>query len=188
MASPPALIVVDAQKGFLSPQWGPGNNPEADQRIVHLLHRWRELGWPVVLVRHNSTTPGSPLAPDSPGNAFLEGIDGPHDLLVEKSVNSAFYGTPNLDEWLTERNIREVVICGITTNHCCETTARMAGNLGHTVHFVIDATRTFDREGPDGTTLSADDLTRATAASLHGEFASVISTEQVLRVLAPLPH
>ncbi len=72
-------------------------------------------------------------------------------------------------------------VCGITTNHCCETTARVGGNLGYDVLFALDATHTFDRAGPDGVVLSADELARATAASLHGEFAAVVSTQDLLR-------
>ena len=65
---------------------------------------------------------------------------------------------------------------GITTNHCCETTARMGGNLGYDVRFVIDATHTFDRGE-----LTADELAKATATNLHGEFATVTRTEELLR-------
>ncbi len=107
-------------------------------------------------------------------------VTGSPDLLVTKTVNSAFYGSPDLNGWLRERGIGDLVICGITTNHCCETTARMAGNLGYGVKFAIDATHTFDMAGPDGATVSADELTRATAASLHGEFAQVVRTRDVV--------
>jgi nicotinamidase-related amidase len=110
----------------------------------------------------------------------MDGVEGPHDLLVTKSVNSAFYGEPDLQAWLDRSGIREVVICGITTNHCCETTARMAGNLGYDVTFVLDATHTFDRVGPDGTVVPAEELARVSAANLHGEFATVRSTSEVV--------
>lgn len=176
----PALVVIDAQRGFFEPSWGPRDNPGCEDNIRRLLEMWRAAGAPVVLVRHDSTSPGSPLRPGQPGNDFMDGIDGAHDLLVAKSVNSAFYGEPDLDAWLRSKGIEAIVICGITTNHCCETTARMAGNLGYDVTFVLDATHTFARVGPDGATVAAHELSRATAANLHGEFATVRATDEVI--------
>ena len=116
--------------------------------------------------------------PGQPGNDLRSGIEG--DVLITKHVNSAFYGDPDLHAWLTERGIRRLTICGVTTNHCCETTARMAGNLGYDVTFVIDATHTFDRTGPDGAVIPAEEIARVTAANLHGEFATVRTTADVL--------
>ena len=183
MGTGAALLVIDAQQGFADPRWGRRDNPACEEGIRRLLRAWRSRNLPVVLVRHDSTSPDSPLRPGQQGNAFLDGIDGPHDLLVTKSVNSAFYGEPDLDSWLRGAGITQVVICGITTNHCCETTARMAGNLGYEVTFVLDATHTFDRVGPDRIVVAAEDLSRATAASLHGEFASVTTVEHVIASL-----
>jgi nicotinamidase-related amidase len=175
-----ALIVVDVQQGFESKVFGPRNNPACEDNIRTLLAHWRETGRPVVLVRHDSKYPGSPLEPGQPGNDFKPGIDGPHDLLVVKSTNSAFYGSPNLDEWLRTRGISAITICGITTDHCCSTTARMADNLGYSVDFVLDATHTHDRTGSDGTVIPADDVARINAASLDGEFARVITTAEAV--------
>ena len=69
------------------------------------------------------------------------------------------------------------MICGITTNHCCETTARLAGNLGYDTFFVIDATHTFDRTALNGTTVPAATISAMTATNLHEEFATVITTQ-----------
>lgn len=133
-----------------------------------------------MVVRHDSTEPGSPLRPGQPGNDFKELVTGTPDLLVTKSVNSSFHGTPDLDAWLREPDLDGLVICGITTNHCCESTARVGGNLGHTVLFALDATHTFDRTAPDGTRVTADELARVAATNLHGEFATVVRTDQLV--------
>jgi nicotinamidase-related amidase len=102
-------------------------------------------------------------------------------LLVTKNVNSAFYGEPDLQAWLDEQGIRDLVICGIQTNMCVETTARMAGNLGYDVTVAIDATHTFDLTGSDGSVLTADELSRATAVNLSGGgFAKVVTTAELL--------
>lgn len=178
------LIVVDPQKAFADPAWGPRDNPDAEANIVRLLEAWRAADLPVVLVRHDSVQPGSVLAPGTPGNAFHEGVDGPHDLLVTKHVNPAFYGEPDLHAWLQGAQATAVTICGITTDHCCSTTARMAGNLGYEVDFVLDATHCHDRALPDGTVIPAEQVARAAAASLHGEFATVVTTEQAIAGLA----
>jgi len=173
---PTALLVVDVQRGFDdSGHWGARNNPECEGNVAKLLAAWREREQPVVLVRHDSTEAGSPLAPGQPGNDFKDVITGTPDLLVTKRTNSCFYGDPDLHAWLAQRGITRLAICGITTNHCCETTARMAGNLGYDVSFVIDATHTFDRGN-----LTADQLAEATATNLDGEFAAVVTTKDLL--------
>jgi nicotinamidase-related amidase len=173
-----ALLVVDVQQGFGDPVWGVRNNPDAEANIAALLAAWRAAARPVVHVRHDSDEDGSPLRPDGPGNALQPFVvaAGAPDLLVSKSVNSSFHGTPDLDAWLRERGLEGIVVCGITTNHCCETTARVGGNLGHRVLFVTDATYTFDRAGPDGVVIAADELARVTSANLHDEFATVVTT------------
>ncbi|MEY3733057.1 MAG: hypothetical protein RL347_416 [Actinomycetota bacterium] len=173
-----ALLVIDVQAGFDDPLWGRRDNPDCEDNVAQLLRAWRASGRPVVVVRHDSTTPGSPLRPGQPGNDLRPGIEG--DVLVTKSVNSAFYGDPDLDRWLRERGIERLTICGVTTNHCCETTARMAGNLGYDVTFAIDATHTFDRAAPDGSVIPAEEIARVSAANLHGEFATVRRTEEIL--------
>ena len=179
-AGRPALIVVDAQRGFADTSWGPRDNPAAEANIVALVEAWRRAGDPIVLIRHDSARPDSPLRPGQEGNAFIDGVDGPHDLLVTKTVNSAFLGSPKLDDWLRAASIDSVTVCGITTNHCCETTARMAGNLGYDTVFVIDATFTFDRAAADGTVVPASELSRITGVNLDGEFARVRTTAEVL--------
>lgn len=183
-----ALVVIDLQLAFDDhPYWSPTgrrNNPACESNVAALIAEWRDHGRPVVFVRHDSVEEGSPLRPEAPGNAFKPEVTGEPDVLVAKSTNSAFYGEPDLHAWLTGRGLGAIAVCGISTNHCVETTARMGGNLGHDVLFVLDACHTFDRLGPDGVLITAEELTRATAASLHGEFATVVNTGDLL---SPVP-
>ena len=175
-----ALVVVDVQQGFDDPWWGERNNPDCDANIAGLVQEWSGRGRPLVYVRHDSDEPDSPLRTGSPGNRLKEYLTAEPDLVVSKAVNSSFLGTPDLDAWLRERDLEGIVVCGITTNHCCETTARMGGNLGHRVLFAIDATHTFDRTGPYGEHVTADELARVTGVNLHDEFAEVVRTADLL--------
>ncbi|MFD9539496.1 cysteine hydrolase family protein [Streptomyces sp. NPDC060022] len=183
-----ALVVVDVQQGFEEEAyWGPRNNPDADRNIAGLIDAWQASGRPVVFVRHDSTKPDSPLRVGYSGNAFKEYVEERRgkgngaELFLTKSVNSAFYGTPDLDAWLREAGVRQIVVAGIQTNMCAETTARMGGNLGYEVFFAFDATYTFDAVGPWGWALGADELARATAVTLHGGgFASVVRSAELV--------
>ncbi|MGW2563828.1 cysteine hydrolase family protein [Streptomyces sp. NPDC001514] len=187
-----ALVVVDVQRGFDEEEfWGPRNNPGADENIASLIDAWQASGRPVVFVRHDSSKPGSPLRPGYEGNGFKEYVEKRRgqgsgaELLVTKTVNSAFYGTPDLRAWFEAQGVRQFVVAGIQTNMCAETTARMGGNLGYEVLFALDATHTFDLVGPWGWTLSAEELARATAVSLHGGgFATVVGTEELVAAAA----
>jgi len=176
----PALILIDVQKGFDDPCWWTRNNLTAESNITLLLSRWRERGWPVIHVQHCSVEPNSPLRPEAIGNDFKEEvmpIEG--EAIFTKTVNSAFIGT-NLESHLKENAITDLVLVGLTTDHCVSTTTRMAGNLGFNVTVVSDATATFDRTGPDGTHYSADEIHNIHLASLNGEFCVVRKTKNVL--------
>jgi nicotinamidase-related amidase len=173
-----ALVLVDVQQAFDDPAWGTRNNPDCEANVGRLLAHWREHGGTIVFVRHDSVEPDSPLHPSQSGNAFMPVIEGEPDLLVTKDVNSAFLGTPRLEPWLREHGLDAIVVAGIQTNMCCETTARMGGNLGFDVAFALDATCTFDLPDPiNGGRIDADTLARVTAANLHDEFAQVLSTD-----------
>lgn len=181
-----ALVVVDMQHGFHDESWGATTNyPECENNVEHLLAAWSARDMPVVIVRHDSVNPASPLYIAGPGNALIPPVAAAHaDLLVSKTVNSSFYGTPDLTQWLKNEGIDQIVVCGIQTNLCVETTARMGGNLGFDVVVPLDATRTFDLAGPDGKIVPAATLMRVTATNLHGdEFARVTSTDEVLAAL-----
>jgi nicotinamidase-related amidase len=176
-----ALVVIDVQEAFDHPRWGRRNNPDADWNIANLVDGFANAGLPVVFVQHMSGRPGSLFHPDNHGHALKDYLrTSTPDLLVRKSVHSSFHGTPDLHRWLARNAIGRIVISGITTNHCCETTARVAGDLGYDVLFALDATHTFGRTDPEGHLVSADELARTTATNLDGEFATIVSTQLVI--------
>lgn len=181
-----ALIVIDVQRGFDDPAMPPRNNPDSEANIRALVTAWQQAGQPIVIVRHDSVEPGSVLAPGTPGHQFKPELDGIRPaLLFGKNVHSAFHGEVDLQAWLHAREIKDLVVIGIQTNWCVETTSRVGGNLGYRVQVALDATHTFDATTPDGAVVTADELTRATAANLHsGRFAKITTTKEVLATLA----
>ena len=175
-----ALILIDIQKAFDEPSWGARNNPDAEHTIAGLLEIWRRSGRPVIHVRHDSIDPGSTLHPAKQGNEVkreAKPIFG--EPVYPKSVNSAFIGT-SLEADLRTRGIDTLVLVGLTTNHCVSTTARMAGNLGFQSFVVADATATFDRANLDGSLRAAEDVHAAALSDLHGEFATVIQSSELI--------
>ena len=180
----PSLLVIDVQKGFDDPSWGSRNNPEAESNIALLMSNWRKHKLPIIHIRHCSVQPNSPLRPGQPGNEFKnESQPSPGEMQFSKSVNSAFIGT-GLEKYLKSHGISSLVVVGLTTDHCISTSTRMAANLGFNVTLISDATATFDRYGHDGTWYSADEIHNINLVSLHGEFCTVRSTEDILEEIA----
>jgi nicotinamidase-related amidase len=178
-----ALLVVDVQRGFDDPFWGPRNNPEAEANIAHIIAAWRETGRPVVHVLHDSMSSASPLRPGTPGNAPKpEAVPREGERVYRKTVNSAFIGT-SLEADLRSAGINTLVVVGLTTNHCISTSVRMAGNLNFETYLVSDATATFDRIALDGRNRPAEEVHAAALSDLDGEFATVIDTVAALGAL-----
>ncbi len=108
------------------------------------------------------------LAPFTPAATFV------------KCRHSALVGT-GLDVWLTEHGIGRIIVSGIRTEQCCETTTRHASDLGWKVDYVVDATLTYDMVQPDGKPLSAADIKARTTTVLADRFATLCTVEQALQ-------
>jgi nicotinamidase-related amidase len=182
-----ALLLIDWQVGMDDPAWGPSNNSEAEANAVRLLAAWRRSGRPIIHVRHLSREPNSVFRPGQPGSAIKPSLTpSGTEPLIEKHVNSAFIGT-DLEARLRGDGVSTLILTGMQTDHCVSTTARMAANLGFRTFVVDDATATFDRVGPDGTVIPAEQVHRVNLASLHSEFATITSTAAVLESVDPAP-
>lgn len=179
-----ALVLIDVQQAFNDPGWGQRNNPDAEERIAELLAAWRAGERPLIHIQHRRERPASLFYVDGPGFPFKpQALPRAGEAVLHKDVNSAFIGT-GLEQRLRAAGVTAVVIAGLTTDHCVSTTTRMAGNLGFETFIVEDATATFERTGPDGVHYSAQLMHDVALASLHGEFATVVSTREVVAALA----
>lgn len=180
---PHVLLIVDVQKGLDEPYWGQRNNPDAEQNMKQLLQTWRRRDWPVIHVKHLSTNPHSPLQPGLPGNDIKQDVyplEG--EVVFEKTVNSAFIGT-GLEAYLHQQEWEDLVIVGLTTNHCISSTVRMAANLGFKTTVVSDATAAHQADGIDGAVIPPEIVHQVSLASLQGEFATVLPTDRLLERL-----
>ncbi len=179
----PALVIIDVQTAADHPKWGPRNNPEAEQRIADLLATWRGAGAPIWHIRHDSVEPGSPYRPEQPTHAFKpESMPLPGEPVIGKNTNSAFIGT-DFEQQLRDAGHERLVMCGVLTGHCVESSVRHAGNLGFETYVVSDACWAVDKTDLTGRHWPAEDVHQLSLAQMHGEFAQVIdSAEAVLLV------
>jgi len=159
------------------------NNPYAEENCGRLLTSFRAKQMPIFHVKHNSSNPNSPLHPNKEGNNFHPAVQPlANEPVFEKNVNSAFIGT-ELEARLKAQNITDLVIVGLTIEHCMSTSVRMAANLGFDVTLVSDATAAFDKIGIDGKRYSADIIFNTEMANLKDEFANIKDTATLLEEL-----
>lgn len=181
----PALILIDIQKGFHDVAYwgGDRNNVTAEEKAGELLEIWRNKKLPIFHVQHCSSNPNSILNETNPGNEFqdvVKPLEG--ETVIKKNVNSAFIGT-NLKELLDNAKITNLIIVGLTSDHCVSTTTRMAGNFGYNVYLISDATATFNKKGINGENFSAEIIHQTALASLNEEFAQVVDSEFIKEIV-----
>ena len=179
-----ALLLIDVQQSFRArPYWSDAEAPAFLAATNRLLAGAHAAGIPIVQVFHTD-------GPASPDNAFshasglIRPLDGlaPFDpaLVVEKHRHSALVGT-GLAVWLHQQGIRRLIVAGIRTEQCCETTTRHASDEGWAVDFVTEATLTFDMTTPAGRTLSAAQIRERTETVLAGRFATLCTVDDALQ-------
>ncbi|MEP0072968.1 MAG: cysteine hydrolase family protein [Marinomonas sp.] len=179
----PLLMLIDLQNAIDDPSWGVRNNLEAEDKIQVLLKVWRAKKLPILHIKHMSTEPESKYFPGTAGNDFKQvAMPLSSEDIMEKDTNSAFIRT-NLDGYLKARNISDVVIVGVITNNSVEATARMSGNLGYKTFVVSDATFTFDMKDFAGQLQTAETVHNISLANLQGEYAHILNTEGILKLI-----
>lgn len=187
-----ALIVIDVQESFRArPLWEAISDPEIVAKVNRLVRLARQAGDPVVWVLHSEPGSGDVFDPALGHVRLMEGLEHREgDTLIRKTTHNAL--TVGLQQLLMEHGIQEITVCGIRTEQCVETTARVASDLGYQVTFVIDATATnpiAHRDAPAGRsvaelladprTLGAAEIIRRTEYALTGRFASIVTVDQL---------
>ena len=175
-----ALVVLDVQQSFRErPIWAKISNPDIVDDVSALVARAREAGHPVFWVLHaDPIGSGTVFDPASGHVRLLEGLAPTADepTIVKTSRNA--FTTTNLGQQLTGAGVADVTICGIQTEQCCETTARVAADLGYGVEFVTEATATFPITRPDtGAVLDVDAIIERTEFALAGRFARIATID-----------
>jgi nicotinamidase-related amidase len=173
-----ALIVVDAQESFRHrPYWDERDVPQFVERLQSLIDRAKARGLPVVQVFHVEET--GPFAVASGHVVTFAGLSIAPDAVFYKRSHSALVGS-GLDVWLVQHGIHRLIVSGIRTEQCCETTTRHASDLGYEVDYVTEATLTFAMTDRHGVVWSAADIRARTELVLDGRFARVATVDDAL--------
>jgi nicotinamidase-related amidase len=181
------LVLIDAQESFRHrPYFTERDLPAYLAAQNALIEACRKNGVPIVRIFHvdGPKTAENPFALESGLVRPLQGLaEFEPAATFHKSRHSALVGT-GLDVWLTRNGVGRLVISGIRTEQCCETTARHASDMGFEVDYVTDATLTFDMSHEDGSPLPAADIKARTAAVLKDRFARICTVPQAVDRLA----
>jgi nicotinamidase-related amidase len=182
-----ALLVIDVQESFRSrPYWQPDELPAFLANVQALIDGCRERGIPVLQVFHQE--PGedvrNPFHPASGLVRTMPELKLNADEVFYKEVHSALYGKSSggvtLEKWLRDHRVDEILVTGIRTEQCCETTTRHASDVGFKVRFATDATLTFPMRSRAGRTFSAAEIRERTELVLDGRFAQIVSAAGAL--------
>jgi nicotinamidase-related amidase len=174
-----ALLLVDVQQSFRhSPYWSDRELPSFLKHTNALVDGCVSRGIPIVRILHVDGDQAFSLA-----SGQVRPLDGLADFTAaaefHKHRHSALVGT-GLTVWLHQQRISRLIVAGIRTEQCCETTTRHASDEGFEVDFVPEATLTFDMKHLDGSALASSDIVGRTTAVLTGRFATICSVEQAL--------
>lgn len=177
-ASDTALLVIDVQESFRQrPYWQEAEAAGFFSRIQALIDGAKAAGIPIAQIFH--VDPDGPFSKASGFVKLLSPVKIAPDAVFEKTRHSALVGS-GLGVWLVANGIRRVIICGIRTEQCCETTTRHASDLGYAVDYVAEATLTFAMTDAAGRTWSAAEIRARTELVLADRFATITSVEQAL--------
>ena len=173
-----ALLVIDAQESFRQrPYWNDSEAPAFFDRLQALIDGAKARRIPIVQIFHVEDDGAFSLA--SGHVRTMAPISIAPDAVFHKHRHSALVGS-GLPVWLTEHGIRRLIVSGIRTEQCCETTTRHASDSGFEVDYVTEATLTFAMTARDGRVYSPGEIRARTELVLADRFARIATVEQAL--------
>jgi len=180
-----ALIVIDVQESFRHrPYWQGDELPAFLRNVQALVDHAVARRIPIAQVFHQELSDDA-SDPFSNSSGFVRPMKElllRADAVFHKHVHSAMFGKTadgvTLEDWLRHQGVAELLVTGIRTEQCCETTTRHASDLGFRVRYVTDATLTFPMRTRSGRKFSTAEIRERTELVLDGRFASVVSTAE----------
>jgi len=173
-----ALVVIDAQESFRQrPYWAASGAAQFFDRLQALIDGAKKNGIPIVQIFHVEEDGVFSLA-----SGYVKTLDEIlilADVTFQKNRHSALVGS-GLGVWLVEHGIRRLIISGIRTEQCCETTARHASDSGYQVDYVSEATLTFAMTDRRGRTWSPEEIKARTELVLDDRFARIATVVEAL--------
>jgi nicotinamidase-related amidase len=172
------LLVIDAQESFRhQPDWNSNEAEGSIGRLQQLVDGARAQGIPVVQIFHVEEEGFFSLA--SGHVKTMTGLSIAPDAVFHKHRHSALVGS-GLDVWLVQNGIRGLIVSGVRTEQCCETTTRHASDIGYSVDYVTEATLTFAMTDRHGRVWSPQEIRERTELVLEDRFARIVTVEEAL--------
>ena len=168
-----ALLVIDVQNSFFHRDyWVDDGFDTYRKQQIRLIEIARDRQWHIAHILHNEMQ--GPFSPESGYVRSMDFIDRQaHDPVFNKYIHNALTHS-GLHEWLQQQEVSTLIISGLRTEQCCETTARVGSDLGYHIEFVLDATHTFPMIHPlSGENISAGSIKSHTALVLSQRFATL---------------
>lgn len=173
-----ALLVIDVQQSFRHrPYWRDSDVPYFVERLQSLIAGAQSRKIPVIQIFHVEDS--GPFSLESGHVVRLQDVSFTPDAVFQKRSHSALVGS-GLGVWLTQHGIHRVIVSGIRTEQCCETTTRHASDLGYQVDYVTDATLTFPMTDRHGREWTPEEIKSRTELVLDGRFARITTVEEAL--------
>jgi nicotinamidase-related amidase len=177
-AAKTALLVVDVQESFRHrPYWSDANAPAFVDRLQSLIDGAKNCSVPILQIFHVEEE--GVFSTASGYVKTMEDIDITPDAIFHKRSHSALVGS-GVDVWLVQHGINRLIVSGIRSEQCCETTTRHASDLGYQVQYVTEATLTFAMTDRQGRVWAADEIKARTELVLDGRFAQIVTVEEAL--------